>query len=244
MQQGGVTERVSAGSAAVFTGLVADTAAVVALLASDTFRRWCKDYWIIPAGLCLLLIYAVIALVEMNSRKAGELRALRDRLREPTQHDRSLFSTLTTSLHPDGRTVEWLKHGFICTSFEYSLVEPLDALQRSRMRDPRGFDHEEIEPVYRELAACIERFTECVNEHMWTDYPGNPNRLAIPREWEFSQPVRYERAIDDLNARSRELVEAYDLFLLTAQRHGVAQTGEEARAPASYTLRTTANRIG
>ncbi|MFF8270464.1 hypothetical protein ACF059_24240 [Streptomyces sp. NPDC016562] len=243
MQQSGFTERVSAGSAAVFTGLVADTAAVVALLASDTFRRWCKDYWIIPTGLCLVSVYVVIALVELNSRKAGELRALRSRLREPTQHDRNLFFALTTSLHPDGRTVEWLKHGFICTSFEHSMVDPLDALQRSRDRDPRGFDHEEIEPTYRELTACVERFIRCVNEYMWIDSPGNPNRLAIPREWEFDQPERYERAMRELNARSDELVEAYDAFLLTAQRHGVTQTGEQVRAP-SFILGASENRTG
>ncbi|MCX4692866.1 hypothetical protein [Streptomyces sp. NBC_01408] len=231
MQRGGVTERVSAGSAAVFTGLVADTAAVVALLASDTFRRWCKDYWIIPTGLSLLLVYVVIALLEANSRKAGELRILRDTLREPSQHDRTLFSTVTASLHPDGRTVEWLKHGFICTSFEGSLMGPLDALQRSRLRDPRGFDSAEIEPVYRELSACIMRFTRVVNQHMWSDYPDNPSRLAIPREWEVSDPERYEGAMDDLNARSLELVEAYDAFLLTAQRNGVTEVGAEIGSP-------------
>ncbi|MEU5219625.1 hypothetical protein AB0G79_25965 [Streptomyces sp. NPDC020807] len=225
MQQGGVTERFSASSAAVITGVVADTAAVVALLASDTFRRWCRDYWIISAALSVALIYVVIALVEANSRKAGELSSLKERLREPSAHDRTLFSVVTTSLHPNSVTVEWLKHGFICTSFEDSLIEPLDAFERSVLRDPRGFDNEEIEAAYRDLLARVTRFTRSVGDHMWTDHPHNPNRLAIPREWQRSDPGRYQGAVDELNTRSRELVDSYDAFLLVAQRNRVTEVG-------------------
>ncbi|MFF3996485.1 hypothetical protein ACFYX8_24715 [Streptomyces cyaneofuscatus] len=231
MQQGGVTERFSASSAAVVTGLVADTAAVVALLASDTFRQWCKDYWIISAILSIALIYVVIALLESNLRKTVELRALERRLREPSLHDRTFFSAITTSLHPDGRTVEWLKHNFICTSFEDSLVDPLDALKRSLLRDPRGFDNEEIEAAYRDLVTNITRFIDSVGNHMWSDYPLNPHRLAIPREWELSDPDRYQGAMDDLNARSRDLVDSYDAFLLVAQRNRVTEVGVIGATP-------------
>ena len=213
---------------AITTGLIADISAVVLLVTSESVRSWLHRNWIIGSSVSLILFLATLILANQFARSriqsrleivslTAEIERLTGLLGQPTSHDVARFQDFMGSLGPSLPTLAWLKEGFTTTSAPTVHFDVLESVQREYRRDPRGYDHQQVDLAWRGLRSGVDGFLRCVNSYMWTDIQSGGIRLEMPREWDYDTGGRGDLAMRDINQAWDSLISAYDHFLRVAQ---------------------------
>jgi hypothetical protein len=208
-------------------GLIADVSATVLFLVSSDTRTWLQKHYFAIAVVCLALVAAALALLNafLSCRDRirelqGQLAELKSRLDVPTEHDMEMFTAINERVSPQSDILLWLREGFLVTRAGTDQVHGLERVVEFFEREPRGFDDQDVEVAYRRFIGAARELVDKISEHMW--YEGQASTwLAIPREWDSSQPQRRDRAMLEI-AEARDLfMDSYDSFFLVVQQRRI-----------------------
>ncbi|MGW6138963.1 hypothetical protein [Streptomyces sp. NPDC055140] len=198
------------------------TAAVFFLVSSDT-RTWLRDHYMALAVVGLLLVAAVLALLNMlisQQAKISDLIETRSeleaRLAPPSAHDADMFQAINQHASPQSNLLIWLRDGFMVTSYEGSQLNLLNQFIDFFDRDPRGFDDVELNAMYRALIQKFRTLREQIGPNIFS--VPHSDRYSIPPEWEDERPEQHRAVIQTISAAHDELLQAYDTFIVAAQR--------------------------
>ncbi len=216
MSSHSVSERVSASAVMLILGTIADvTAAVLFLISSDT-RSWLREHYMGLTIFSLLLVAVVLALSNVLVSQRARISDLEARLADPSAHDSDMFQAFNQYASPQSNLLTWLRSGFLVTSYEDTQLNLLGQFIDFYDRDPRGFDDAELNAMHTEL---IQRFRTLRNRINPNIFPvPHSNRYTIPPEWRDERPELHCEAVEQISTAHDELLEAYDAFIISAQR--------------------------
>ncbi|MEU8856939.1 hypothetical protein AB0C48_19940 [Streptomyces sp. NPDC048556] len=224
MSSRSVSERISASIFVLIAGLIADASAAALFLLSPDVRAWLKGNYSLVSIIGLLLFAVVVTLANLlAARRAevtelqGQVRNLTSLLAAPTNHDTEMFAALNDQASPQVGYIVWLREYFLVTRANSEASRELEKMIEFFEREPRGFDDADMNDAYWKFREAGRDLINKMAEHMW--YEGDElARLEIPREWERTQPERYERAITEISESHDSFMTSYDDLFRMAQR--------------------------
>lgn len=129
--------------------------------------------------------------------------------------DKQTLSTLIATMAKSG-TVDWLREAnFAGWSFDWSR---LDGIERVIVR--KGPEHEFIDAELEKLRKSFYDASKKLVGLLATEtFPvGNGSRQAIPEDWQFEQPDRFKKAVEDVHDAAEAVCSSYDQLVRTAKR--------------------------
>jgi hypothetical protein len=129
--------------------------------------------------------------------------------------DKELFVEIKSKLLPQDTLIKWLRDHDFGMGFETDNLMKIGKIEEENKNPDFEFFHPEIEKKKRLLVNSIEVFTECMGSYMFGNRNGGIN---IPSEWEFDQPERFKKALEETGATREAVCKKYDDFVRTGRR--------------------------
>ncbi|MFJ7626468.1 hypothetical protein ACIQZN_08265 [Streptomyces sp. NPDC097595] len=207
-------------------GLTADASAAAFFLLSADVQAWLKENYSSVSIAALLLVAVTITLANSlmaDRAEMGRLRAevatLNDLLATPSRHDIEMFSAVSDQASPQGTHIVWLREHFLASHANTEAFHEFEKMIKFFQREPRGFDNVDLNGAYREFLSTGRELVEKMEAHMWYEGSGC-TRLEIPREWQLTQPERWQQAITEIAECRDSFMTAYDsLFRMAQSKH-------------------------
>ncbi|MCA9178399.1 MAG: HNH endonuclease [Planctomycetales bacterium] len=135
---------------------------------------------------------------------------------EVIETDKEIYQLLCDLLPWNGGISFIRNKNFAGWSFPLSQLDDLHRFEHQCANPTFEFLDPDLEGQRCELAVLIERFTMTISVETFPTATAGVN--AVPEEWEFDQPERFERVVNELHRTAQAIVTAYDTLTKTATR--------------------------
>lgn len=228
MDKQGPVSKALESPAIVIVGAVADIAAVVVLLSSETFLSWVRNH---PRPTLLALASIVLlcfALLNAWLQARGIVRRNREVIEtlslEPSSQDRERFREFWDNFGVESPLYAWLKNGYLIDKAFYRDLRALDAVVDRWDRDPTNYDDPELAAEFTQLSESLSSMRSATSQYYFAVDTGpleDHTFFAIPREWEHVQKEQWKAAFGTLETVHDDVMANYRDFLNIAQRKKV-----------------------
>jgi hypothetical protein len=133
--------------------------------------------------------------------------------------DQQLFHTIYQKIPPKP-TIWYLQQiDFNAAKFRLDYFQPIFNILLENSLEPWiEFFDSDIQTIYGELLNYMKQFEQIIESDTFDFKDGNFNHQCVPREWEITQPARYERATKELNSLADDIVSRYTDFVRLARK--------------------------
>lgn len=184
-------------------GAAVSISGFVGLMTNHSVKSW-------VGGHPYHIYFALIITILITAGTLNYAYNLRKRLRQPTEHDLSLYAEVMRVIPADGPVIDWLKRADTSathvTDFPADVLTALQATSDLARKQPVGFDDRRLASSFRTLIAAITAFGPEI-EH-WT--------LAVQGS---NRPL--DETAMTLGTRHHAVVRTYDRFIQTAHAAGI-----------------------
>jgi hypothetical protein len=204
---------------------VTSIAEFVGLVVSKQLRNFVATY---PYPICISLIIALLAfLVTLNYAQA--VRKQRDQFEiaadqhsqpRPSAHDMRLFVEVLAELPLDGPVITWLRRANMVVvgpaGVPADVLTALERTVRCLEKRPVGFDDDTVARALANFVAAIDNYR--TNLEIWTLalHSASPSDVAGRLLSDDTDPMT-----GVLGCSQRQLLQAYDSFIVTAHQRGM-----------------------
>jgi len=139
---------------------------------------------------------------------------------EHLEQDKDLFLKVFERI-PRNPTIYHLKQlDFNTHRFDSSVFDPIGALVVDQELEPWVmFFDSDIQTKYSEMLEYMYQFTELqISSTFRVREESNNRMMGVPEEWEYTQPERYKKAVESLNAVADKIVETYTDFVILGRK--------------------------
>jgi hypothetical protein len=129
--------------------------------------------------------------------------------------DKKTFERLTELLKSDDLMLSIKNNCFVTGSFSDSIMEKVNRFRYECELPEFEFIDADLESLRSELSLFFDDLDENICQ---STFGAGPGKQAIPYEWEFNQPERMNKAIDDFNEVSWEITRKYESLIKLGRR--------------------------
>lgn len=128
----------------------------------------------------------------------------RHRVDAAREHDRALFDQLTALLHTDGVIGFLDRNNMAGFAFREAKFDPLREFYYTWNQPEREFLSPELEALRKALWQKVDAYLHLLA--IETFPANNPSYHSVPPEWEYEQPQRFWRVVNELHSLAGEIV--------------------------------------
>jgi ABC-type multidrug transport system fused ATPase/permease subunit len=129
--------------------------------------------------------------------------------------DKRLFVRIIDELLPDNGSIAYFDYGGAHTYDNDKLKEFYNFLEKCRNKT-FYFHDDNTNRLMQNLISEIRSFVYIVGNSTWA--VNNSEMWAVPAEWKYKDPERFDATIDKLNNAVSQLVEAYSNFIVYGRK--------------------------
>ncbi|MCA1603462.1 MAG: hypothetical protein LC776_18080 [Acidobacteria bacterium] len=178
-------------------------------------KNWLSSNPIIALIAGAVLVGCLVTLLNRYFVLRRHVQELEMQLRLPSSGDSQRYAQFLDDLGPDTDIVRWLKHEFFTTTLPRELFLALGYLSNRWERDPTTYHDEEVATAFDDFKSAVRQFRKVVVSDTFLEAP-DLEHYRVPLDWEVTEPVRYNRIVDEINATYDVMMDAYDKFLRVA----------------------------
>jgi hypothetical protein len=117
---------------------------------------------------------------------------------------------------PSNGSIRFLRtNNFSGFSFDWKRLEDIERFDTDR----RGPDHEFLDPVLEAARKNFQRSCRVLLVSLATDtFPTDRGWQTVPGEWEYEDPERFNRVVQEIHAAADAVCETYDELVRLARR--------------------------
>lgn len=145
-------------------------------------------------------------------------------IEKQTEIDKDLFLSLVKLLGKNSFMDFVQKHNFAGSSFNYSILEPMDEFCYKWNKPEYEFLDLDLESCRVNLYRWISQFS---HEISINTFPCENNYGAVPNEWAYEQPERFKEVTDKIHELANEICREYaNLIRLGKRKLGVCNIND------------------
>lgn len=139
------------------------------------------------------------------------------RYNEKTRNlDTQLFERIRKELLTQEALMEPRNNGFSGNPFENTQIHFIAIFLEESQKSDFTFFNPKLEKKKERIVVALKKLKTKLGSYIFG--AGNGGWLSIPREWEYDDPERYDKAIKEISDCENALVDSYDDFIKTAKR--------------------------
>lgn len=217
MGESGPVARAIESPAISIIGVVADVAAVVVLLNSDSARSWLsRNTTVVIFALALLALTTVFLLNAWLASRSSQGRV---------NQDADRFSNFIQEFGHDTPLYKWLRQHFITGQARSRELDYIGNLTTKWQLDPTSYRDRRMAKAFAKLRVSVEELeTQLIANYFAADRDDDSEKswYRIPAEWKYQMPETHSEAINAIRSAHRAVLDAYTEFVQLAQRKGMA----------------------